>query len=353
MSYDDITLPRVNEGMYKPQISQGVVLLKGKVDTLLLSIATSADNPCYKMPKNCTMSTLQCRNRAICFQRIPDSGFDYSEVMNIYTPDDYGETGAPVMTSLYGQGEKNNMYSLYNTIRPVGIVYNGNEDNYTDKFNIQIGGTLQVSNNGPHRINVGDIIYADLPDVEPREFERGRKELIFKVYKTEIHKSNHRGIRKCLDMIDDTNYKGYHQKFEELSEEMLELKVKLHFLHTTLYKEYLKEMGASRKTALENEEKKFMASIAEGNFNLSEFRSSQLYEPFKNYYFPKKDTNLTLSDDGGESYRLNKLLKETYDRLAVVKAEFLQFQLQWIIGKAVTSANSGEDFVLMLTNFSL
>jgi hypothetical protein len=355
MSYGDLELPIVDEGMYKPQISQGVVLLKGKVDTILLAMATASENPCYKFPRDCPNPNLQCRNRGIGYQRIPDSGFEYSEVRNIYTPDDYGETGTPVMTSLYGQGEKNNMYDLYNTIRPIGIVYNGNDANNTSKFNIQIGGTIEVSNNGPHRINVGDIIYADLPDTEPRECENGNKELVFKVYRSEIHKSNHRGVRKCLDMMDDTNYKGYHRKFEELSEELLELKLKIHLVHTRLYDAYLSNMAPSKRGELLNEQNRIFDLIESGaDYSGSDFRtSSNLYGPFKDFFFPKKDTNLTLSKDNKKSFNLNVYLQELNDRYAVVKAEFLEFQLQWIIGKACTSANPGQDFVIMLTNYSL
>ena len=352
MSYDDVQLPRVNEDNYKNQISQGVVLVKGKVDPLLLAIATSSDNACYKMPKDCPNPNLKCRNRAICFQKRVDTGFDYSEVMNIYTPDDYGETGTPVMTSLYGQGEKNNMYDLYNTIKPFGIVWNGNEDNYTDKFNIQVGGTIQVSNNGPHRINVGDIIYADLPDIESREFEKGRKELVFKVYNAEIHKSNMKGVRTCLDMRDDTNFKGYHHKFKELSEELIELKLHLHFIHTTLYNDYLTQMSLKEQAEIRTAENKIMSDIKARKYNINSFKSSKLYESFKNFYFPKTESTLKLAGDK-TNHDLNVFLKETYARMDVIKAEFLQFQLEWIIGKACTSANPGEDFVLMLTNFSL
>lgn len=355
MSYDDVQLPRVNEGMYKIQIAQGVVLVKGKMDPLLYAIATTSDTPYYKMPKNCPTPNLQCRNRAICFQKRCDSGYDYSDVMNLYTPDDYGETGVPVLTSLYGQGEKNNKFDLYNTIKPFGIVYNGNEDNVTDKFNVQVGGTIEVSNNGPHRINVGDIVYADLPDVEPREFEKGRKELIFKVYRAEIHKSNNTGVRKCLDMIDDTNFKGYHYRFKELSEEYVELKLRLHFIHTQLYQHYQTyHFSSQERKELQAEEVKIMKDIESGiHPNFNNFKTSKLYESFKNFYFPRKDSNLKLATDLNKNYQLNLLLKETNERLDVIKAEFLHFQLDWILGRAVTSANPGEDFVIQLTNFSL
>lgn len=361
-SYPDTEYPRVNEGMYSPQISQGVVLVKGKMDTLLYAVATQDSGlydyggdctpPCYKMPKNCPTPNLQCRNRAIAFQKIPDSGVDFSEVMNLYTPDDYGESGVPVMTSLYGQGEKNNRFDLYNRIKPFGIIWNGNEDNYTDKFNVQVGGTIQVSNNGPHRINAGDIIYADLPEVEPNNYEKGRKELIFKVYSSEHHKSNNMGIRKCLDVIDDSNYKGYHQRFKELSEELMELKVKNHFIQTYLFGQYM--LSQHDHASLVNLNRDFDVTVGTPAFDYNKFKSSALYELYKNFHFPKKDTNLIIDNvDKKNNHDLNVFIKETYDRIHSIKAEFLKFQLDWIMGKAVTSANPGEDFVLMLTNFSL
>lgn len=349
-SYDGLYHTNMNKDRYSPEIVQGEIKFHGQQDIIAISCQKANASPYYEIPEGTTtIPSFQCTDKSICFQTIPLYQIDPGQPFNAFHPERFNENAIKVLTSVHGLGEKGDKDGIYSLIRPFGLIDNSNEFNETDRFNIQKGGSQTVTNRSTNRINAGDIVMADLPPKEYNEYEKGKKELIFKTFKPTLFKMTPHNMRKCLEKEDDKEFSGYHSKFHNLVDQQIEIKLK----QILIYLHFVDKIQKVPK--LKNFQDNTFSSIIDGKFNLKEFKkNTEYYDIFKTFFFPVYDPNIKgLDTDNNKNKRINNIISDTPEQEYITKAEFLHFLMSWIMGQATTSANPGQNFNMIMTNFAL
>jgi hypothetical protein len=374
MSHSGWDYPNFDENNISPEIPQAVILVHGKKDVISEQMAIDNRKPLYQWDRNDDKDPSRVRDGGIVFTYIEDS-HEFG-VRDEIRQDITGEHGIPALQSLLGQGDRDDKSKekLRSQIQPFGIAVNGDKNNESGRFNIQVGGTKTVANRGPKIIYANSWVYAEFPDVNaPYINGENIKELIFKTYEPSIHKNTPKGIRKCLDDSSDYNTNsGYNRRFVEHCEGMFDSMLDM-FLFNAFA---LKSKGTFKfddSGKGEPGKKKLMESIEDlGNtydllfqgadkYNLTpegkmtymmgqineikrQLKADGSREEMIKMFFPTPDD---VFDENSEFHNFHHGLMPGF---LIKQASLLDYQNRWIIGKALTTADVGKDFVLRIIN---
>jgi len=358
MSDPSWNYPKHDENLIKPEIQQAVILIHGRTDVVSERVAMDNKHALYLWDRNGPQDQMKnsgVRDRDIVYVFIGSkTGLDDLQRQHIT-----GEQSLAALSSLLGQGEQGNKEELRSQIMPVGFCNNGNKFNNTDRFNIQIGGTLTVRNNGPNTIYAGNYVYADLPNENaPYINGENRKELILKPYDPTIHKNTTKSIRLCLDKSNDTS-SSYNDKFVNHCHQMLYSLIDMLLLNMIAISTGMlfgNQPDNSGKLQLFNAFNELNNKIKEiqnkGGVNPDEKMAEIMREvdafrkilrnqdEMKSLFFPKTDENLNTENS------FHKLHHAVMGELLIKQADLLNYQLNWTMGKAITTAAPGKDFTI-------
>jgi hypothetical protein len=162
-------------------------------------------------------------------------------------------------------------------------------------------------------------------------------------------------MRNCLDKENEKEFSGYHSKFNKLVDHEIEIKLKQLLIFNTFMNEFIKNPAnnpahEAHTKILHNE----FIKINDGQFNLKDFKKTALYPIFKEWFFPTNDPNIPIyRNDSNKNKKINNIISKTPEEEYIVKAQLLHFCMNWIMGKATTSANPGQNFNIILSNFGL
>lgn len=369
--------PNFDENNISPEIPQAVILVHGKKDVISEQMAIDNRKPLYQWDRNDDKDPSRVRDGGILYTYIEDShefGI-HDEIRQDIT----GEQGIPALQSLLGQGDKDDKSKekLRSQIQPFGIAVNGDKNNESGRFNIQVGGTKTVANRGPKIIYANSYVYAEFPEVNaPYINGENIKELIFKTYEPSIHKNTPKGIRKCLDdNANDNINSGYNRRFVEHCEGMFDsmldmflfnafavlsnftfqspdvnregsepmrkfLGEKIQTLKTTYNDLWVTDTTELYKKKPEEKMTWMMNQINEIKRQIKDEARSEMIKMF----FP---TPNDVFDENSEFHNFHHGLMPGF---LIKQASLLDYQNRWIIGKALTTADVGKDFVLRIIN---
>ena len=368
--------PNFDENNVSPEIPQAVILVHGKKDVISEQMAIDNRKPLYQWDRNDDKDPSRVRDGGIVFTYIEDShefGI-HDEIRQDIT----GEQGIPALQSLLGQGDKDDKSKekLRSQIQPFGIAVNGDKNNESGRFNIQVGGTKTVPNWGPKIIYANSWVYAEFPEVNaPYINGENIKQLIFKTYEPSIHKNTSKGIRKCLDEnATDNSNSGYNRRFVEHCEGMFDSMLDMFLFNAfavlsnfTFQGPIVDEASEPWKKNL-GEKMKILKDNYDGLYNGKEkalndlspenkmgYMMSQINETKRQIkeeargdmikmFFPTPD------DVFNESSEFHNFHHGLMPGFLIKQASLLDYQNRWIIGKALTTADVGKDFVLRIIN---
>jgi hypothetical protein len=364
--------PNFDENNISPEIPQAVILVHGKKDVISEQMAIDNPKPLYQWDRNDDRDPSKVRDGGILFTYIEDSHeFGINDDIR---QDITGEHGIPALQSLLGQGDKddNSKEKLRSQIQPFGIAVNGDKNNESGRFNIQVGGTKTVANRGTKIIYANSYVYAELPEVNA-PFINGEniKELIFKVYEPSIHKNTPKGIRKCLDNPES----GYNKRFVEHCEDMFDSMLDMFLFNAfavlsnftfkgpkidegsesmrKILGEKMVELRANYDDLWVNAEAKLFEKTDEDKMSYMMLQINQAKTDLKDekirnemikIFFPTPDDVL---DEDSEFHNFHHGLMPGF---LTKQAELINYQNRWIMGKALTTADVGKDFVLRIIN---
>jgi len=372
----DWEYPDFNKDNISPEIPQAVILVHGKKDVISEQMAIDNRKPLYQWDRNDDKDPSRVRDGGIVFTYIEDA-HEFG-VHDEIRQDITGEHGIPALQSLLGQGDRDDKSKekLRSQIQPFGIAVNGDKNNESGRFNIQVGGTKTVANRGPKIIYANSWVYAEFPDVNaPYINGENIKELIFKTYEPSIHKNTPKGIRKCLDenALENTN-SGYNKRFVEHCEGMFDSMLDM-FLFNALavfsnftfqgpeiegseqmrknlgekiqilkgnYNDLWLEGGNPVQFNKKPEEK--MAYMMTQIIEIKRQIKDEAREEMIKMFFPTPDD---IIDENPEFHNFHHGLMPGF---LIKQASLLDYQNRWIIGKALTTADVGKDFVLRIIN---
>ena len=370
-----------------PIQQSGILLYNSGIDQTAVCIATNNRSHLYPLPMNGYQTYL---TKARQF----DIAWKYRDTTRYFEQQLSRDERARVRTmiAINGQGDASEgVEAFMRTIEVMGFVYNDNENNDSELFNVYCAGLFTIINTGNETICAGDWVIACAPELkEVQDCGRGNPPdengvitLVTKPYNPNIHANTPNSIYNCLTTMNgsgktqDSSASSYVYKSSDGSVYQSTYTEQCEILNDTkmndgmIFALFLKQNGLlAQLAAMEdvNDVAAFFidlfSSLGHGSFWRGENAVDRpLRQDLLNSFFAKEAMSVGGRDafkkavyfDTESTDSNQKRLVDCYNRttgLALkVQAEYVYETTNRILGRAITSMEPKQNGDLLMGRF--